>query len=130
MIDHVKIESDEDGFHLIVDGEIEFDRDDWVDDDGVVFTKRPLNFLLSQGSALDLLRAARETIEPWAAEGEKVREDFERYKRTGQVPDYAAAAERGFLDPVEFGHGLGEIDGSENLREAADLERKRRRENP
>lgn len=87
-IESVKIESEDDGFHLVVDGEIELGRDDWEDDDGVVFARRPLDFRLTADAAVALLEAAHETIAPWHTEGQSVLRDFEHYQRTGVRPDY------------------------------------------
>lgn len=126
LIERATIESDEDGFHLIVAGDIDFDRDDWEDDDGVVYARRPLNFRLTADAAIQLLEQAHAQIAPWHTEGQSVLRDFEEHQRTGVTPHYVP---RLYEEPGEI-FDIDDDDSAERLREAVDHQRKARRENP
>lgn len=126
-IESVKIESDEDGFHLIADGEVELRERDLSDDDGVLFASK-LDLHLTMGAAVELLEAAMETIAPWHTEGQSVLRDFEHYQKTGERPSYVPSEPEG--DWPLTGPATHQIvDEAEALREGADLSRKSRREN-
>lgn len=132
-IEGIKIDCDEDGFHLIVEGEIELRPGDFEDDDGVILATRPLNLRLSQQAAFALVRAVDETIRPWADEGEAIRREVERggsiCGHDGWVAGCLycereeAAASRYVHDPIEALASDPEL-----ARHRADIDRKRRRE--
>jgi hypothetical protein len=87
-----KIDCDEDGFHLLLDGDFEVV--------GGMYTASlgKLDIRLDQQAAIELLGSVRETIGEWHAEGEAVRADFERWRKFAQdsldgkadeyLPDY------------------------------------------
>ncbi len=110
MIYDIRIETDEDGFHLrfFTDGEFDLDIPD-----------KSFDFVLSSDAALRLRSEVKEVIEEWAQTHDEVKADFDRYKRTGERPPY-------IMDNPAI---KVTITDEEMVLEAADLERKRDKEN-
>jgi hypothetical protein len=79
MIYDIRIETDEDGFHLRVFTDGEFDLD---------IPDKSFDFLLSSDAALRLRSEVKENVEEWAQTHEEVKADFERFKRNGERPPY------------------------------------------
>ena len=71
MIETILIESDEDGWHLIL-------------------PEANANFRLSQAAAFQLV-AESEKVREWVAEADGVRRDYDLFRKTGILPDYIPA---------------------------------------
>lgn len=110
MIDSVRIEADEDGFHLILDGDMSAVIEKWLHTDGGY----RLNLRLSQTAAAELVREVQ-PIREWWAEGQAVRAEMSSVR--------VALLEDDEDDDPD--HPNPEL-----LAEGADLARKATRENP
>lgn len=91
MIDSARIESDEDGFRLVLDGDFveEFER--YLDSETTSVSIR-----IPADEAERLLRTLRETVEPWAAERDAERDEYESRR--------SVADDRDALDPRDPKH--------------------------
>jgi hypothetical protein len=117
VIESVRIESDEDGFHLIVEGDFS-DVTVGGASDFVTRSVDRANYRLSQDAAWALVDAV-EPIREWRAEGERQRENVARgLDSEGHAIEYGG-------DDAD----VHPISDAEIARERADHERKRRREN-
>lgn len=110
MIDDVRIEADEDGWHLILIGGLPAVAEKWL--------STPNGYELNLG-------LPQEVAEQLLAQVEPIREWVEEGRRERAAYDSASPEERAAV----LGGTCGYADDGESLREQADLSRKAEREN-
>lgn len=119
MIDDIRIESEEDGFHLVLEGDHSEEVARWLN------REEPLRLRLSQDAAIELFAQAQVNIAPWVTEMNYQRTAYERATLEEkaevlgrQILDESSKRVEALLDKADTARKRGPLDRSRDIRRA------------